>query len=67
MKGELLNRNVEKKDVEKEDDKDKERHKKKKPDRTWFNWLPGFLIYAGVLVKAQPWRAQSLFQYLGCT
>ena len=50
--------------MDKEDDKDKERHRKKKLDRTWANWLPGVLIYAGVVVKAQPWQAQSLFQYL---
>ena len=48
----LLNKDVEKKHVDKEDDKDKERRRMKKPDRTWSNWLPGFLIYAGVIVKA---------------
>ena len=46
------------------DEKEKEKHRRKKPDRIWVNWLPGFLIYAEVIVKAQPWRAQALFQYL---
>ena len=55
---EFLNRDVEKKDLDKEDEKDKER---RRPDRTWANWLPVFLIYAGVAVKAQPRRVQSLF------
>ena len=48
---ELLKRNVEKKDLNKEDDKEKERHRRKKPDRAWSNWLPGFLIYARVVVN----------------
>ena len=60
----LLNKAVEKKDLDKEDEGKKERRRRKKPDRIWANWLLGFFIYAGVIVKAQPWRAQSLFQYL---
>ena len=61
---ELLNRTVEKADFDKADEADKERLKRKKPERNWTNWLSGYLIYAGVIVKSQPWRAQSLFQYL---
>ena len=60
----LLNSNEEKKELDKEDERDKERHRCKRPDRTWSNWLPGFLIYAGVIVRAQPYQALSLFQYL---
>ena len=54
----------EEKDLDKEDDKGKKRRRKKKPARTWSNWLPGLLVYTGVVVKAQPWWVQSLFQYL---
>ena len=50
----LLIRNVEKKDLDKEDEKDKEKRGRKKPERTLPNWLPRFLIYARVIVKAQP-------------
>ena len=56
-----MNRDVEKKDLDKEDEKDKVRLGRKRPDRNWANWLPRFFIYAGVVVKAQPWWAQSLF------
>ena len=51
---ELLNRDVRKKDLDKEDKKEKERCRRKKPDRTWSSWLPGFLVYAGVVITAQP-------------
>ena len=59
-----LNRDVDKKELDKEDEKEKEKYRKKKLERTWSNWLHGFLIYAGVIVKAQPWRVQALSQYL---
>ena len=52
------------KELEKEDKRDKERHWRKKPERTWANWLPGYLIYCGVIVKVQSWRALLLVQYL---
>ncbi|XP_054845591.1 uncharacterized protein LOC129336489 [Eublepharis macularius] len=60
----LLFRELEKKDKEDMDDRDKERLKRRKIDRTWANWLPGMLIYAGVIARAQPQRAAPLFQYI---
>lgn len=60
----LLFRELEKKDKDELDDKDKEKIKKRTVDRTWANWLPGFLIFAGILARSQPWRAAPLFQYL---
>ena len=53
---ELLNRNVEKKELDKEDERDKERYRCKRPDRIWSNWLLCFLIYARVILQAQPWQ-----------
>ena len=44
-----LGRRLDKPDLDKEDEKEKEKHRKKKSDRTWAN----FLIYAGIIVKAQ--------------
>ena len=46
------------------DEEEEERRWRKKPQHTWANWLPAFLIYAGIIVKAEPWCALSLFQYL---
>ena len=60
----LLNRKVNIKAMNKDDEVEKERCRCHEPDKTRANWLTGFLIYTGVIVKAQPWRAQSLFQYL---
>lgn len=60
----LLYRELERKDKEDLDDKDKEKIKRRTVDRTWANWLPGFLIFAGVVARSQPWRAAPLFQYL---
>lgn len=60
----LLYREIEKKDKEELDDKEKEKLQKCKVDRTWANWLLGFFIYAGVISRAQPWRETSLWQYL---
>ena len=60
---ELLNREYEVKELDKDDDKIKEKHRRKRPDRNWTNWVTGFTIYAGVLVKMQPWKASALFQY----
>ena len=57
----LLNREIDKKDIDKEDDVEKEKRRLKSPEWTWSNWLPGFLIYAGVIIKVQPWRASALF------
>lgn len=50
----LLFRELEKKDKEDLDEKDKEKLKKLKVDRTWANWLPGYIIYAGLISRAQP-------------
>ena len=58
-----MNSKVDIKEIDKDDEEEKEKRRRKKPDRTWAIWIPGFLIYAGVLVKAQPWRASSLLQY----
>ena len=58
-----MNREVEKEGRDKEDEKDKDKRRCKKLERTWANWEPGFVIYGGVVVQAQPWRAASLFQY----
>lgn len=44
----------EKKDKENLDEKDKEKLKKLNVDRTWTSWLPGYLIYLGILAKANP-------------
>lgn len=33
-------------------------------ERTYTNWYPGFLIYEGVIVHHQPWRALAMVQYL---
>ena len=60
---ELLNREFEVKEIDKGDDKMKEKYRRKRPDRNWTNWVTGFTIYAGVLVKMQPWKASALFQY----
>ncbi|XP_078249656.1 uncharacterized protein LOC140704835 [Pogona vitticeps] len=60
---ELLNRQIEVRDIDKDDEKIKEKHRRKRPDRDWNNWVTGFTIYSGVLVKAQPWKASALFQY----
>uniref|UniRef100_A0ABM5GAZ6 C3H1-type domain-containing protein n=1 Tax=Pogona vitticeps TaxID=103695 RepID=A0ABM5GAZ6_9SAUR len=60
---ELLNREFEVKEIDKDDEKLKEKHRRKRPDRNWTNWVTGFTIYAGVLVKMQPWKASALFQY----
>lgn len=59
----LLFRELEKKDKEDLDEKDKEKLKKWKVDRNWASWLPGFFIYAGVISHAQLWRASALWQY----
>lgn len=48
---------------ETEDEDDKQRRLRKKPEHTWENWLSGYTIYMGVIVAAQPWRAWSLVQY----
>ena len=50
---------MDKKDLDKEDERGKDSRRRKKPERNWVDWLTGFLIYVGVIVKAQPWREQS--------
>ena len=40
--------------MDKEDDTEKERRRRRRPEMTWGNWLPGFLIYVEVIVRAQP-------------
>lgn len=52
----LLYREVEKKDKDLMDDREKEVLRKRKVDRTWANWLSRYLIYVGVNVKAHPER-----------
>lgn len=59
----LLYRELQKKDKQDLDEKEKEMLKCRKVDRNWSNWVAGFLIYAGVIAKMQPWRATTLFQY----
>lgn len=53
-----------KKDKEEMDDKDKEILKKCEVDRSWANWLSGYLIYAGVLAKGFPGHCVPLLQNL---
>ena len=60
----LLNQDVDSKELEKEYEVDKQRRWNRKPEHSWANWLTGFLIYFRVIVKEQPWRAQSLGPYL---
>lgn len=60
----LLFCELEKKDKEDMDDRLKERIKRRNIDRTYANWYPGFLIYAGMIVRHQPWQALSLLQYM---
>lgn len=55
---------VEKKDKDLMDDREKEIFKHRRVDRTWTNWLAGFLIYAGVTARGNPWRAAVLIQYV---
>ena len=50
----FLNRELDNKDIDKDDAMEKEKRRRKKTERNWATWLPGFFIYAGVLVKAQP-------------
>lgn len=52
-----------KKDKEEMDDWDKKILKKPKVDRTWANWLLGYLIYAEVLAKWYPGYCVPLLQY----
>ena len=47
-----------------EDEVDKERRRHQNPKQSWANWLPGFLMYFGIIIKTKPWRAQSLVHYL---
>lgn len=59
----LLFRDMEKKDKEDLDDRDKEKLKKHTVNRTWANWLAGHFIYMGVVARAQPYKAADLIQY----
>ena len=61
---ELLNRKLEEKKKDKEDEREKETVHRCKSKRCWANWLPRFFIYAGTIVRAQPERAFSLIQYI---
>ncbi|XP_062834196.1 uncharacterized protein LOC134298345 [Anolis carolinensis] len=60
----LYFRELDKKEKDDLDDERKEIMKKRKVDQNWGNWFSCFLIYGGVLVKAYPSRAHSLFQYM---
>ncbi|KAJ7329210.1 hypothetical protein JRQ81_015384 [Phrynocephalus forsythii] len=53
---ELLNREVDSKELEKLDDKEKERIRKRKPDRSWNNWLNAFVMLSALYYYA---RAQG--------
>ena len=55
----LLNRNVEKRYLDKEDEKDKERHRRKKPGRTFlFKYLD--IIYTSYVdFTGQAWLAYN--------
>ncbi|KAJ7327329.1 hypothetical protein JRQ81_017088, partial [Phrynocephalus forsythii] len=61
---ELLNREIDAKELEKLDDKEKERIRKCKPDRSWNNWLNTFVIYAGIYTTAHPEKGSVLWHYL---
>lgn len=37
------------------DEKEKEKLRKQKIDRTWANWFPGFFMYVGIIARVQPW------------
>lgn len=50
----LLYQDIERKDKDLIDDKDKEVLKKRKMERTWANWLSVFLFYASVIVRKHP-------------
>lgn len=58
----LLNNEIDPATI-KYDDQEKERIKKKKPDRSWSNWLPAFYAYAGILAGAKPELGAALFKY----
>lgn len=60
----LLYREVERNDKNLMDDRKKEVLKRRPVDRTWSNWLTGFLIYMGVTANANTLRAAALIQYL---
>lgn len=55
---------LKKKDKDRLWDKEKEVLKKKKVDETWANWLSGFLIYAGVILREHLTKRAVLSQYL---
>ncbi|KAL8211799.1 UNVERIFIED_CONTAM: hypothetical protein K2H54_017458 [Gekko kuhli] len=57
-------RELDKKDKEDLDERDKECLKRHSVNRIYANWYPGFSIYAGEIVRAQPWRASPLLQYM---
>ena len=59
----MLNWQVELQEIDKDNETLKEKYRRKRPDRNWTNWVTGFTIYAGVLVKTQPCMASALFQY----
>lgn len=46
------------------DERDKEILKKRKLEKTWANWLPGYLIYAGGLAMGYPGHCTPFLQYL---
>ena len=60
----LLFREEEQKDKDKDKDKEQERIRKKKVERTWANWLAGFLIFIGVVLQKHPDKAPVLIKYL---
>lgn len=46
------------------DEMEKEILKQRKVDRVWENWLAGYLIYAEIIARANPWKGATLLQYL---
>lgn len=59
----LLNRKISKSDYDKFDERHNEAIRRKKPERTWANWLPAFYAYAGILAGAKPELGAALFKY----
>lgn len=60
----LLYRELEKKDKDQLDDREKDILKRRKFDRTLAIWLLGFLIYVNVIATHNLWRSMAVFQYV---
>lgn len=67
LRGEFVDffsKELEKKDKDLLDDREKKILKSQKADRTWADWLPGFLVYARVIARLHPWRSDPVIQCL---